>query len=107
VPQSRCCGGRFHVRFQPLFPPQSGHNRSGSFGAVNIGQEYILHATKSGSSFVFTASGQTQTFPVPGSPTAPPRGPFGELLTRIDPTTPANGGQWAVVATFDNVMVDQ
>jgi hypothetical protein len=81
---------------------------TGSFGAANIGQEYTLHATKSsGSSFVFTAVGQTQTFPVSGSPTAPPRVPFSDLMTRIDPTTPPNGGQWAVVATFDNVMIDQ
>lgn len=80
---------------------------SGSFGPASIGQEYTLRAAKSGSSFVFTAAGQTQTFPVPGNPTAPPRSPFVELESRIDPTTPGNGGQWAVVATFDNVMIDQ
>lgn len=81
---------------------------TGSFGDANIGQEYTLHVTKSGSSFVFTAVGQTQTFPVPGSPTAPPKGVrFDGLRTRIDPTTPANGGEFAVVATFDNVMIDQ
>ena len=80
---------------------------TGSFGAATIGQEFTLHATKSGSSFVFTAMGQTQTFPVPGGPTAPPRVPFSDLMTRIDPTTPSNGGEFAVVATFDNVMIDR
>jgi len=81
---------------------------TGSFGAATIGQEYRLHVMKSGSSFVFSAVGQTQVFPVPGSPTAPPRGSqFSGLRSRIDATTPSNGGQWAVVATFDNVMIDQ
>ncbi len=81
---------------------------TGSFGAATIGQEYRLHVMKSGSSFVFSAVGQTQVFPVPGSPTAPPRGSrFSRLWSRIDATTPSNGGQWAVVATFDNVMIDQ
>jgi hypothetical protein len=80
---------------------------TGSFGAANIGQEYTLRVTTGGSSFVFTAVGQTQAFPVPGSPTAPPRGRLTDLITRIDPTTPANGGQFAVVATFDNAMIDQ
>jgi hypothetical protein len=81
---------------------------TGSFGAAIIGQEYRLHVMKSGSSFVFSAVGQTQLFPVPGSPTAPPRGVrLSGLQSRIDATTPSNGGQWAVVATFDNVMIDQ
>jgi hypothetical protein len=81
---------------------------TGSFGAATIGQEYRLHVMKSGSSLVFSAVGQTQVFPVPGSPTAPARGsPFSGFLSRIDATTPSNGGQWAVVATFDNVMIDE
>ena len=80
---------------------------SGSFGAANIGQEYNLHVTKSGSSFVFTALGQTQTFPVPGNPAAPPRVLFNGPRTFISPTTPANGGEFTVAATFDNVFVDQ
>ena len=80
---------------------------TGSFGAANIGQEYTLRMVKSGSSFVFTAAGQTQTFPVPGSPTAPPGIPFSQLLTRIDPTTPESGGEFVVGAKFDNVMISQ
>ncbi len=80
---------------------------TGSFAPATVGQEYTLHVSKSGSSFVFQALGQTQSFPVPGNPTAPPRGPFTGVMTRIDPTTPANGGQFEVAATFDNVMIDQ
>jgi hypothetical protein len=79
---------------------------TGSFGTVNVDQEYTLHVAKSGASFVFTALSQTQTFPVPGNPAAPPHLPFADVFTRVDPNTPSLGGQWAVVATFDNVMVD-
>jgi hypothetical protein len=80
---------------------------SGSIGAVVIGQEVSLNISKSGSSFVFTALGQTQIFPVPGSPTAPARGPFLLLFSRIDPSVPANGGEFVVGASFDNVMIDK
>jgi hypothetical protein len=81
--------------------------RTGSFGAVSVGQEYTLHVSKAGSSFTFQALGQIQTFLVPGSPVAPPRGAFSGVMTRIDPTAPGNGGQFEVAATFDNVMIDQ
>jgi hypothetical protein len=73
---------------------------------VNLGQEVTLRVSRSGSGLVFTALGQTQTFPVPGSPTAPPRLPFNGLRVRIDPTTPVPGGEFLVGATFDNVMID-
>jgi hypothetical protein len=43
--------------------------------------------------------GQNQTFQVPGSPTAPPRGNFLAVMTPIDPTTPAAGGDFVVVTT--------
>ncbi len=80
---------------------------SGTFGPANIGQEYTLRVTRSGSSFLFTAVGQTQSFLVPGNPTAPPKIPFNGLRTRIDPTTPTNGGDFIVAARFDNVVIDQ
>jgi hypothetical protein len=80
---------------------------TGSFGPVSVGQEYTLHVSKTGSSFTFQALGQIQIFPVPGSPVAPPRAASSGVMTRIDPTTPGNGGQFEVAATFDNVMIDQ
>jgi hypothetical protein len=80
---------------------------TGSFGAATIGQEYRLHVMKSLNRIVFSAGGQTQMFPVPGSLTAPTGGLLNGLRLQIDPLTPSNGGQWALVATVDNVMIDQ
>ncbi len=82
---------------------------SGSFGLATLGQQSTLNVTKSGGSFVFTANGQVQNFPVPGGPTAPARSAFNGngVVTQIFSLLPANGGEFAVIATFDNVMIDQ
>jgi hypothetical protein len=79
---------------------------NGTFQAVNVGEKHTLHVQIVGSSFVFTADGQPQKFIPPGSLKAP-KLPFFQIGTRMDASSPANGGQFVVAGTFDNVFVDQ
>jgi hypothetical protein len=80
---------------------------SGSFGTVAIAAKHTLHLQVVGFSFVFTADGLApQTF-TPGVAVTAPNVPFFQIGTRIDATTPASGGEFLVLASFNNVFVDQ
>jgi hypothetical protein len=78
----------------------------GVLGPAVLGQEYVLRIEKVGTQFRFTADGfPPQLVPAPGAVSPTANGPFFNPVTVVVATTQEAGGDFVLVATFDDFMI--